>query len=93
MKTFKEYAATRDLAEAGFSADVVKVGNQLAAQNPQVTPGMTDLSVVKNALKQPSVSALAAKGKNPGAVGAYLAGPQAAKAAGIKTTVAAMNKK
>lgn len=92
MQTFKEYTQKR-LLEAGFDAAVVKVGNQLAAQNPAVIPGMTDPKILKTALRQPGVSALAAKGQNPGAVGAYLAGEKAAKQAGLPTGATTMSKK
>jgi len=91
MKTFKEYAQERDLQEVEFDADVVKVGNQIASQNPAVIPGMTDPTTLKTALKQPGVEALAAKVKNPGGVGAYLAGSKAAKQA--DPTMAMMAKK
>lgn len=80
MKTFKEYVTIR---EAGFDPDIVKTGNILAAQNPKVVPGMTSIKDVKTILKNPAMEKLAAQGKNPGAVGAYLAGADAAKQAGL----------
>jgi len=86
MKTFKEYVNEKELTEADTSPAIVKAGNKLAAQNPRIIPGMTDLKNVKIAMRQPVVKSLAAKGEDPGAIGSYLAGPQVAKQAGIATT-------
>lgn len=86
MKTFREYVAEQELAEAETSPAIVKTGNKLAAQNPKIIPGMTDMKNVKIAMKQPAVKSLAAKGEDPGAIGSYLAGPQVAKQAGLSTS-------
>lgn len=87
MKTFKEYAAERDLSESdGVSNNIAKVGNAVAKRNPKALPGLTPVPLVKQILTgDPGVEKLVQKDPTAaGAVGAFLGGPDAAKAIGAK---------
>ena len=87
MKTFRQYAAERDLVEVqGVSDAIAKVGNSAAKKNPKVLPGLTPVPLVKQILTgDPGVEKLVQKDPtSAGAVGAYLGGPDAAKAIGAK---------
>ena len=90
MKTFREYATERELAEASapnIGADIAKAGNDLAKKNPKVVPGLTPVPLIKTALtSDPEVEKLVQKDPtSAGAVGAYLGGPDAAKQLGVKS--------
>lgn len=87
MKTFKEYAAERDLAEAEISNKIAQVGNLVAKKDPKVVPGLTPVPRIKQALTQDANIAKLVQSDPTaaGAVGAYLGGPDAAKQLGVKT--------
>lgn len=89
MKTFREYAAERDLVEVGtpaISGDIAAVGNKVAKKNPMALPGLTPVKTIKTLLtSDPNVEKLVQKDPTAaGAVGAYLGGPEAAKQLGAK---------
>jgi len=89
MKTFREYAADRELAETtpNIGVDIAKAGNDLARKNPKVVPGLTPVRDIKTALtSDPGVEKLVQKDPtSAGAVGAYLGGPDAVKQLGVKS--------
>lgn len=90
MKTFKEFAAGKGWVFAetapSISNKIADVGNMLAKKNPKVLPGLTPVSVIKQALTQDAnVEKLVQKDPTAaGAVGAYLGGPDAAKQLGAR---------
>lgn len=89
MISFKEYAAKRDLLEnmtAPISNQMIDAGNQAAAKNPKIVPGLTPPKLVKQALiSDPNIAKLSRKSPvAAGGVGAYLGGPAAAKQLGVK---------
>ena len=88
MKTFREYAAERELAEAvpAITKQVADVGNALAKKNPKILPGLTPVPLIKTALTSDAgVEKLVQKDPTAaGAVGAYLGGSDAAKQLGVK---------
>lgn len=88
MKTFREYAAERDLEEGPtpISGEIAAVGNKVAKKNPLALPGLTPVKTIKSLLtSDPGVEKLVQKDPTAaGAVGAYLGGPDAAKALGVK---------
>ena len=88
MISFKEYVAKKDLTETApaISNQIADAGNQIAAKNPKIVPGLTPVKLVKQSLvSDPNVEKLMQK--NPmaaGGIGAYLGGPAAAKQLGVK---------
>lgn len=83
MKTFKEFAAEREMAETSvaISNKIANVGNMVAKKNPKVVPGLTSIPLIKTALTQDAnVEKLVQQDPtSAGAVGAYLGGPDAVK--------------